>query len=488
MSFPLVLVSGKATRSLARDSGFVGQETRLEVLNEHTFETLLPKLGDNTLVFLESGFNFGRHHQDVLKAIRESDTSVVVKDCKAGELVGIAAVSPEGELVAMKSSCGGHRQKLLVINGIQGTHEKLEEEGEEGEGPGEEEEGPGEEGEGPGEEEEGPGEEEGEGLGEEGEGPGGEEVERKEGVHPTRISELKYYHFLIWGENKRYEPPPDPWEYHATISFSNNQFKPQHKRAPKWVKKCLSKGKLKCFCTIHVSLFASENPRSKWIRFRLTDAVGMGAEMGSNDERVRGFFNHSATVCLFPGVSKVDPHDSSFPADNWCRPYMEPHTPNSETTYTSTTGWSIGAKASTTASAANSLGAEITTTYDQSEQVTCTIKDFSVRNISDGVMTGWKFYYTAMDEQKWKNHFKWNIAPKEIADLAKSTLTLNAEAVYQCPAKSDQLVPWNAELQLDWTTLKGSFFFKSKYTTGFTIRNGMVIDTGIVQVPRLTRV
>ena len=442
-SSPLLLV-GKQTdnlMSLSRDLGLVGRHSCLQTrksweswrerrrrvltLNERSFKSLQPRLGRDTPLLLESGFSFGRRHQDVLKAIRESDTPVVVEDCKVGDLEGLAAVSPEGKCVALKSSYGGRRQELFVINEVKLSQDflvvdsvvenpdpqaamEVKEEFEEQdfdsvvESPDLQASPPPMEVKEEFEEEE-----------------WGDQLDFGPFPPSTRSAEykrvlLELSRFLthdskqpVLTPNEVPSSPPSLWESHTTLRLHGySKFELQYEHAPKWIKKRFSRmtTTLKPFCTIHISQFASENPRSKWVRFRLTDAAGMFAKMGMDSSRARGFFNHSATIRIFPGGSEAEPGTSSFSAAGWSRPHAEPHTPNSETTYVSTTGWEIGAKAVTTTKGESSM--EISATYNQSKQVTRTMKDFSVRNVSDESMTGWTFYYTAVDKEKWKNHFK----------------------------------------------------------------------------------
>ena len=101
---------------------------------------------------------------------------------------------------------------------------------------------------------------------------------------------------------------------------------------------------------------------------------------------------------------------------------------NSETTYSSTTGWSIGFSGGSKA-----------------EEVQRTIEDFKFLNISDVSMSGWICYYTAMDGRNWVKHYQKRntyTAVKPIADLARGTLTLNAECVYRGPANSNDKMDW----------------------------------------------
>ncbi len=101
-------------------------------------------------------------------------------------------------------------------------------------------------------------------------------------------------------------------------------------------------------------------------------------------------------IHVFPGSGDVN--RSSLPS-GWFRPYFEPQTPNSATTYTSTTGFKVGVMGG---ASPEGPSAEVSASVSKSEAVKRTINNFSVRNISDGSMTGWNFYYTAMDGDNWK--------------------------------------------------------------------------------------
>ena len=109
-----------------------------------------------------------------------------------------------------------------------------------------------------------------------------------------------------------------------------------------------------------------------------------------------------------------------------------------------------------------------------------TINDFSVRNISDGSMTGWNFYYTAVDGDKWENHLHfWNHV-EYIADLAKSTLTLNAEGVYRGPADRNDKLQWNVLFKPTFSLLRANYV-KSSFKV--TLLSNMTTDMGVVKNP-----
>ena len=104
--------------------------------------------------------------------------------------------------------------------------------------------------------------------------------------------------------------------------------------------------------------------------------------MGNDSNWARGFFNNQAEICIFPGKKNDDCTDSKL-SNGWSRECIEPHTANSKSEYTSTTGWWVE----------GSLTGDIKPKYTKSYQVKRTIEDFSVRNISDGSMTGWLVFW-----------------------------------------------------------------------------------------------
>jgi len=126
------------------------------------------------------------------------------------------------------------------------------------------------------------------------------------------------------------------WEYNTSVHFAKFSTAPSIDGEPR-----LSKGTVKTFCTVDFTLYATKTPRYKWIDIKLlvTDAVGMNSSMGNDNNLARGFFNKNTFVYVFPGDCSLN--NSQLPP-GWSRPYIEPHTPNSATTYTSTTGWSVG--------------------------------------------------------------------------------------------------------------------------------------------------
>lgn len=441
-------------------------QTSVEVLNESTFESLLPRMNKTTLILIEKGFTVGSHQEELLKTIKERDMVVFMKDCDAGDLLSYAAVSPSGKYVAVKNNSNGRRQQVLVVNeytlreGAEVIAEPIAELAKENSA-------------------QPPPEEEDDKSECAPAKPTIIDVASKSDEELTSLFQLLMKLSNYKGPDK---PPTHFWEHLTTVKFMDfHDASPKNVFAPDWLNDRLSNGSIKSFCTIDISMYATKTPRKKWIQFTLTDAVGMNAKMGSHDDWARGYFNDFAHFYLFPGIGD-DPNNSKLPSDEWTRPSIEPKTSNSSTTYTSTTGWSFGV-----AGGVNPDGPEanVTATYSQGNQVQRVINDFSVRNVSDGSMTGWNFYYTDVDGDKWGEHFTWNNGPKEIVDLAKSTLNFNAEALYRGPPDKSEKLPWNFQFEHQWAVLRGNYVCKWKYSNTYCHPNiQMRIDMGKVKNPK----
>lgn len=98
-------------------------------------------------------------------------------------------------------------------------------------------------------------------------------------------------------------------------------------------------------------------------------------------------------------------------------------------------------------------------------------------------MTGWNFYYTAVDGDKWENHFNfWNHV-EYVADLAKSTLTLNAQGVYQGPADRNDKLQWNVLFKPTYSLLRANYIERWIYSFEVTLFSNMTIDMGVVKNP-----
>lgn len=414
----MLLLLGKNGSPLASGFSNVFPDEQLKtsmMLNEANFKDLLPTMDDSAVILIEKGQTAGRHHKELLEAIRERDMVVVVKDCQGGsDLDGYAAVTPRGKYVVVKNSLGGRRQRILVMSKGKDFH-----------------------------------------------------------------SSLMQFKNLKDDDSPHESKPLNYWEHFTTLHFDGNvDASPTHSSAPDWLNDRLRTGSVKWFCTIDIWLYATKTPRKKWIRFKLTDAVGMSASMGSDDKWARGFFNKSAHLYLYPGRGE-DPDTSMLP-EGWSRPSLQPKTPNSSTKYKSTTGWTFGVSGGGSSSGPS---ANVTATHKDDQEEETVINDFSVRNISDESMTGWDFYYTAVDGEHWKDHFNWKEDVLPIADLAKSTLNLNAECLYRGPPDTNEKIPWSFKLKFTYSCLRGNWQYNWEYPINYSYWITLTMNMGVVRNP-----
>ena len=255
----------------------------------------------------------------------------------------------------------------------------------------------------------------------------------------------------------------------------------------KWIKPT----NIRFSCEVDIALYATKSHPYKWIRFRLTDANKIKSMcesyeecQGNNTCSAKGFFNDCFTVFIFPsGVKKTDPCSSELP-EGWSRPYMTPHTPNSGNTYLSTTGWEFGASVGLSGSSESGGGGtgSFSVKYKRSNQVQTTVKDFSVRDLSDGSMTGWSLYYTAMDGKKWQDHYSSGGDILDIADSARSSLTFNGEAIYRAPFDCEETLEWTVLFRPRFRLLRSSNVGLRQMFYSFITERKLVFDLNMGQV------
>ena len=458
------------SQALAKDHLKVG----VQVLRESTFEALLPRMDKKTPIVIEKGATVGKHQELLLKTIAERDLTIIMMNCNEGDLHDYrVAISPRGKYVAVKNNSKGRRQELLVVDETKIPIEYVSQTVEELviEPTNTAEQTP---------------------LEKEPTSTVDSSAQPPPAATPVdaQTALMECLAQFLTDESKpstevtaltEDSTPTHYWEYNTRIAFQSfSDYSPTHPDAPKSLNNKLKRGHIKAFCTVDVNQYATKTPRQKWIQFKLTDAIGMNSQMGVDDTSARGYFNRSSNIYLYPGNSN-DPQRSVLAA-GWSRPNVEPHTPNSSTTYTSTTGWSFGVTGGVDPDGPK---ADVTASYSQSNQKTTTIYDFSVRNISDGSMSGWNFYYTAVDGSDWKKHFTWNNQPKPIANLAKSTLYINAEAVYEGPPDTNEKMMFSIKPEFQYAVLRGNWtgrkwIYRTNRYLGVSHTS---IDMGVVKNP-----
>lgn len=323
----LNLLLGQKNSPFARR--FVGDQLKRKctVLNDDSFEVLKPMFSKATTIFIENqGTPAGKCHDKLLKTIKEKDTTIVMKDCAPGDLLGYATVSPRGKYVAVKNRLNGRRQHIFVGDTQDDLDRFLK-------------------------------------------------TELKDDSKPEESKK----------DEKKKDEITHTLDQFITLQLINYS---HTDKAETW----LADSTVKVFVTLDIFIYTALIPETKanfkWIKFTLNDASGITTTMGNDRNAARGYFNKSVDIKIHP-ASKVLPV-------GWSRPHLAPQSSNSESEYTTKTGW--GAEVSTKG--------EVVVKYDSSQEEKRTIRDFSVRNSSDGVTTSWYFYYTALEgEEKYWNHF-----------------------------------------------------------------------------------
>ena len=244
-------------------------------------------------------------------------------------------------------------------------------------------------------------------------------------------------------QSEKKEEPTHTWECYTTLELES-YFEKIGVPDRDWI----AQSTVKSFATIDISIYATKSPPNKWIKFTLTDAVGMNTRMGNDSNSAHGYFNKSADI-------KISPESNALPM-GWSRPHLAPHTPNSESVYTAKTGWSVEGGIEVSGGGAK-VGPKVK--HDSSQEVRKNIKDFSVCNSSDSAETSWRFYYTAIEgDDKLKNQFTWWGNVKDIVDLAKYTINFPAECIYRGPADTKESVTWKFSLNATWMIFYATFW------------------------------
>ena len=304
----------------------------------------------------------------------------------------------------------------------------------------------------------------------------GKPVERKKDkeLNSKKIEVLKFCRVSDSGVHTTAKLSPEPF-----LAFIEDE---------DWIKST----EIKMSCEVDIALYATKSPPYKWIQFRLTDAAKIKSmcqsleEGKGNDTRsAKGFFNDCFTIFIYPSRSgeKTDPNSSELP-EGWSRPYMTPHTPNSETTYLSTTGWDFNVNVGVSGSEKASAGGarNFSATYKRNNQVQTTVKDFSIRDLSDDSMTGWSLYYTAMDGKKWVDHCTLFGDVSDIADSARSSLTFNGEAIYRAPIDCNDEIEWTVLLKPRFRLLRSSNLGVQRKCYSLHIEQKLQFDLDMKQV------
>jgi hypothetical protein len=156
--------------------------------------------------------------------------------------------------------------------------------------------------------------------------------------------------------------------------------------------------------------------------------VGSGQHPGAlyaNGDGKRGYYQESIRVSVVPfggNEGNVALYDH------------QPASPNSNSTYTSSTGWTIGVS-----------GQDPQLSYSQSEQETTTLPDFSMVNDTSGQIAKWTFKMS----RSWQDMVQikgFTCKVRDVPNLAKSNLRPNFEALYRAESSYRGTVGFRLEV------------------------------------------
>lgn len=294
-----------------------------------------------------------------------------------------------------------------------------------------------------------------------------EPIERSKGVSPTlELSEEEKTRLLaLWLKDDSFQqslersdrsvqwtPRQNQSEAHGVVNFFRVQWSPQPE---------VSSQKVEYFGSLEVDVYAVVAPRtSKLVKIKsVVTGVSVPYGLWSDDAWNKGYFTVEGRFLLYPGREYLEPdqtHQIALPRD-WRRLELQPKTPNSLTTYTATTGWSIGATVGATAKPEGpEASVSLSASYSSSNTTERQIPDFRVRNSASSAVCNWIYEYSRYKDD-WRNlfnntsnPFRWNTI-QDLPHLAKSMLEMENEVIYEAPAN---------------TTDNQSFVFSIHHTVG----------------------
>ncbi|WP_428265892.1 hypothetical protein [Haliangium sp.] len=178
--------------------------------------------------------------------------------------------------------------------------------------------------------------------------------------------------------------------------------------------------------------------------------IGSGQHPGSltwDGDSTRGYYQESQKITVTPSNSNVSIYAHA------------PSTPNSGSTYTSSTGWTIGVS-----------GTDPVLSYSASDETTTTLSDFSTTNHTAGQVASWTFAMST----SWSDMFNHPVFQKckvnSIPALAKSNLKPEFEVMYRSSSSYTGTTSFNVQIVTVMRKLwrGGDIFTCKKNTQSYT--------------------
>jgi hypothetical protein len=183
---------------------------------------------------------------------------------------------------------------------------------------------------------------------------------------------------------------------------------------------------------MEISLIASYNPRYKYLRIRSVGAgfnPANGAEIQWNGSYDRGFFQSNVNIHMQPNTDKLRTLST------------EPKNINNQTTYTTSSQFSVGVDVSKNPS--------FNSSYTISESTSTVVSDFNVYNNGAGVTADWDFKLSMTEDSIWdifSEKFMEKAKVRELPALATKNLQAVTEAVWYADSSLNETVG----VQLYW--------------------------------------
>lgn len=198
------------------------------------------------------------------------------------------------------------------------------------------------------------------------------------------------------------------------------------------------------YASFDVELAAVVEPkRNKIIKINSVNTF-VKAKLGKNNTTDRVWGSRFGKLILYPGsFYTYDSKEVSIPK-GWRIIKLAPETKNSENSYTRTTGWSIGLEGGGEVGPDGPKGTvKLNLSYNESQSYTEAFNDFEVENHSDSSYCYWKYEYTKVKRDPSSIFSFWANDVENFPDLAKSTMYLKNEVVFETPKEENAKVRFN---------------------------------------------
>jgi len=142
-------------------------------------------------------------------------------------------------------------------------------------------------------------------------------------------------------------------------------------------------------------------------------------------------------MLLYPVDEYTDNKSEVSLPSGWRILKIAPETLNNDNNYTHTTGWSIGVEGGGEISEDPKATVKLSASYSESNVYSQSFKDFTAINQSNSAYCDWRYVYTKV-YRDWKSIFSdWMADIENFPDLAKSTMYMKNEVVYEAPASDN---------------------------------------------------